>query len=523
MKLKKYFYIFGIIIFFFILRLYHLTVLPIFNDEAIYTYWGQEMLHNSKLFFYSLYDAKPPLLMWIFGLAVNIFHDPLIGGRLVSILCGLLTLIGLYSIGKMYFSKRVGIIASFFYSIVPLFHFYDRQALMESAIGSITVWVVFFILTYIRTPTIQTIIILGILIGLGIWIKTNAILLLLPVVIILLLYGHLELTSTSQKLRNKFGKTVQSKFQIFFKITSVLLFTIIISILPLLLQPEFWRTISSNSRYSLTISELLHFPVLHWITNIKGIIDIIFWQITPIITWWIILGLLVKHKTQTNSIIVFSFSLIILIVLITRTMNPRYIVSFLPPLLITASIGLDWIIQKNNIFLTSLFLLINCVPFGLTLLQSFHPLSYFSLLSRVTGYSQEWEYVKNWSSGYGIPETVAFLREQSKKKHILVGVRIDSGNPESAIMSYFFNNPNITPIFVDTKYFQSSGFNCISSTVPFYFIARDGIINDLLPTLVEMKRFYKSKQSAFINQNKSYISIHKLNPFCKGKTIRYEL
>src|ERR1035437_2049252 len=85
-----------LIIFYFVFRLINLTKLPIFNDEAIYLDWGWRETHRDGFLYYSLYDAKQPFLMWIFGIAESIISDPLFAGRLVSVVSGFLTLIGIY-------------------------------------------------------------------------------------------------------------------------------------------------------------------------------------------------------------------------------------------------------------------------------------------------------------------------------------------------------------------------------------------------------------------------------------------
>src|SRR3989344_4355335 len=131
---------------YFLFRLVNLTKLPIFNDEAIYLDWGWRETHVPGYLYYSLYDAKQPLLMWLFGISQTIFPDPLFAGRLVLVIFGFLTLAGIYKISKKYFDKKTAIIACILYILVPIFVFYDRQVLMESAIGAIGIWSVYYLL-----------------------------------------------------------------------------------------------------------------------------------------------------------------------------------------------------------------------------------------------------------------------------------------------------------------------------------------------------------------------------------------
>ncbi len=55
----------GILVLGFVLRIYHLTILPVFADEAIYIRWSQVMAADNTLRFLPLSDGKQPLFMWL--------------------------------------------------------------------------------------------------------------------------------------------------------------------------------------------------------------------------------------------------------------------------------------------------------------------------------------------------------------------------------------------------------------------------------------------------------------------------
>ena len=63
-------YLLLLAVFYFSLRLYNLTILPIFNDESIYLNWGWQETHIAGMAYYSLFDAKPPFLMDNFGFGI---------------------------------------------------------------------------------------------------------------------------------------------------------------------------------------------------------------------------------------------------------------------------------------------------------------------------------------------------------------------------------------------------------------------------------------------------------------------
>src|SRR3990167_7544264 len=83
-------------VFYWVMRLTNLTALPIFTDEAIYIRWAQIGGRDASWRFISLTDGKQPLFTWAMMVSLRLFQDPLFAGRLVSVISGLLSLIGMY-------------------------------------------------------------------------------------------------------------------------------------------------------------------------------------------------------------------------------------------------------------------------------------------------------------------------------------------------------------------------------------------------------------------------------------------
>ncbi|HVM59994.1 MAG TPA: hypothetical protein VMV72_03930 [Verrucomicrobiae bacterium] len=78
---------------YFTLRLPGLLAIPIFNDEAIFLRWAQLIRQAPwRNALVCLGDPKPPLHPWLLALAGSVIRDPLLAGRLVSVLAGFLTL-----------------------------------------------------------------------------------------------------------------------------------------------------------------------------------------------------------------------------------------------------------------------------------------------------------------------------------------------------------------------------------------------------------------------------------------------
>src|SRR3989344_3182848 len=79
-----------------VLRIPNLTLQPIFADEAIYIRWAQVMKSEPTLRFLPLSDGKTPLFMWTMMPLFKVFEDPLFAGRFLSVMSGLVTLLGVF-------------------------------------------------------------------------------------------------------------------------------------------------------------------------------------------------------------------------------------------------------------------------------------------------------------------------------------------------------------------------------------------------------------------------------------------
>src|SRR6266849_2690820 len=85
----------GIIILYFFTLLYHILMLPVFTDEAIYIHWSQIASDDASWRFISLTDGKQPMYVWIALNFMRIIKDPLFASRLVSVFAGFFSMIGL--------------------------------------------------------------------------------------------------------------------------------------------------------------------------------------------------------------------------------------------------------------------------------------------------------------------------------------------------------------------------------------------------------------------------------------------
>src|SRR4030042_2565424 len=160
-------------------RLIRLDLWPIFTDEAIYTRWSQIALHDASLRFIPLTDGKQPLWHWVTMVIMKIFEDPLIAGRVVSAISGLVACIGIWFLTYELFKKKsVAFLSSLIYCAVPFFLLYDRMAIVDSMLTMWVIWALYFALKTTSTLRLDYAMITGFVIGAVLLKKSPAIFLI---------------------------------------------------------------------------------------------------------------------------------------------------------------------------------------------------------------------------------------------------------------------------------------------------------------------------------------------------------
>jgi len=96
----------GLVVLYAVTRLTNLTKLPIFTDEAIYIRWSQIGSRDANWRFISLVDGKQPLFTWIMMVFLRVIADPLLAGRLVSVLAGAMTTVGMWLTAQELFKSK---------------------------------------------------------------------------------------------------------------------------------------------------------------------------------------------------------------------------------------------------------------------------------------------------------------------------------------------------------------------------------------------------------------------------------
>ncbi len=420
----------GLVAFYFLLRLPNLTLQPIFADEAIYIRWAQVMKAESTLRFLPLSDGKTPLFMWAMIPFLKFVQDPLLAGRLLSVVSGFFTLIGVFFLAKRVFNIRSAFWASLLYVITPYTVFFDRMALVDSMLAAFTVWIVFFAIWLTSSLRLDTSMILGYLLGGAILTKTPGMLnlFLLPL--------------TIMGFKYKGGSHTLIKLVILW-VVAIIIALVMYNFLRL--GPNFHLLSSRNADYIFSPLELVGRPLDPFIPHFRDIAD---W-FPKLLTWPILLSVIMgiiyllfgiwQQSFRGPSLlggIVLLWAIIPLLLNMAflKTFTARYLLSSIPLLLILAGFGVTKLlprlayIKRFPVVLMLLVLLPLPLYFNFLLLTS--PSKAPLPKEERRGYFEE------WTAGYGFAEIAKFLIEESKDKKIVLGTEGSFGTLPDGIQIY---------------------------------------------------------------------------------------
>jgi 4-amino-4-deoxy-L-arabinose transferase-like glycosyltransferase len=414
-------------------RLINLTALPVFVDEAIYIRWAQLIKNVPSLFFIPLTDGKQPLFMWLTALLLRFFSDPLLAGRLVSVLAGLLTLYSIYKILDLIFPKAKNI-ALFIYLICPLTFFFDRMALADNLLSALAALSFLFTLRLYQKPSLKSSLSLGFCLGLAWLTKSPA-----------LYFIFLSIGSFVFLSFPAFLKTKKIPFRLIFWVAFSSVLTFFLYNL-LRLSPSFHMIGLRNQDYIWSFADLLAHPLDPLKPHLS---DIITWYrsyaLWPAIYVSLAGYLLFLFKKTTSRfdqriLLVFFWYLLPLLAtsILAKVFTARYILFTVPFLIILLSIGLSLALSQLRFAHFLLFLLF--IP-AYRLIYSF---SFTPFLAKLP--ATESGYLQDWTAGWGIKETADYLNLLVKEKPIVIGTEGNFGTLPDGLQIYTDGQKDITVI-----------------------------------------------------------------------------
>ncbi len=422
---------------FFALRLPNLTIIPIFTDEAIYMRWAQIALHDASWRFISLTDGKQPLFIWASMILMKFVHDPLVAGRTVSVITGFFTLIGLWFLSlELFKNKKIAFLTSLLYVFYPFAQVYDRMALMDSMVGTFAVWAFYFTVLLVRRIRLDLAYTLGFVIGGGILTKTSDFFSIYLLPFSLLLFDY-----KSKDWSRKIIKLIL--FLVFATVVAEVLYNV------LRLSPFFSTINEKNALFVYPISEWIKHPFTFLEGNLRGLTGWLFTYLGIPYLILIAISLVTFKKFLKEKILLFLYFLLpfIALALFGRIIFPRFIFFMSLFLLPLAAFSLNLILEftktkiKNN-YANALV--------GLIIIVLFVAYPTYSILKLLTdpinapiADSDSGQYINNWTAGWGVNETIAFLQKESSNQKIFVGTEGTFGLMPYSLELYLIQNKNI--------------------------------------------------------------------------------
>lgn len=419
----------GLVVLYAVTRLTNLTKLPIFTDEAIYIRWSQIGTRDANWRFISLVDGKQPLFTWIMMVFLRFIRDPLLAGRLVSVIAGLGTTVGMWLTSRELFkSKKIACAASLLYILVPFGLMYDRMALYDSLSGTLSIWSLYLSILLVRRIRLDVALLLGFSLGLGMLNKTSGFLSLY------MLPGTLLLFDWAKHNRLK-RFCLWIALAVIAALISQLLYCI------LRLSPLYAMIGQKDTVFVYSFKEWLTHPFNFLYGNLRGLFD---WEIHyltwPVFVTAILSGLsLWKWPREKLLLLGWWFAPFFALALDGRVLYPRFILFMILPLMILSSAGVVWMWERlrSSVWRWAFVILL----FGASMYTDYYIVT--NPLYAPIPPADAGQYIDNWPSGWGIPEVNAFLASEAKKGKVSVYTDGTFGLLPYSIEIYLVDNPNM--------------------------------------------------------------------------------
>lgn len=414
---------------YFFTRLYHLTLLPIFTDEAIYIRWSQIGSRDASWRFISLVDGKQPMFTWIMMVFLRFIKDPLTAGRLVSVCAGLLGLSGVWFLSfELFKSKKISFLTSFIYLVSPFTLMYDRLALYDSLVAAFSVWNLYMAILLVKYVRLDIALIFGMCLGAGMLNKSSGFLSLYMIPGTLLLFNWKK-----RDLMKRFLKWIG--LAIIAAGISQAMYSV------LRLSPLFTMIGLKDVVFVYSLKDWLTHPFNFFQGNMHGLFDWLIHYLTipvfavsmlPIVFFW-------KHPKEKLLLYGWWLAPMVALALFGKVLYPRFILFMSMPLLVLASYS-TWQILKR-VRLPYLILILCAALFYQSIVTDYYLLT--DPLQAPIPKADKGQLIDDWPAGWGVREINAFIQEKSKLTKVSVYTDGTFGLMPYALEMYQLDNPNV--------------------------------------------------------------------------------
>ena len=464
-------------------RLIFLRSLPIFNDEAIFLHWAYLWLQNPSHWWISLVlGSRQPGLTILLGLTQLLPLDPLLSARLVGPMCGTITYLALSRFDRQRNQTHSRLPLALLVGFSPYLLFFDRIALTESVVTMLASTAMVLAYHLLQKKSTSKSIILGLVLGIGWWMKSTMLLVAVPIALAFFLR---YLTDKKERLQLLVSLTIAAG------VAAVL-------VVPMQFHPLVHKaSVSEGSIFLLTRDEFLSITAAARLDTGLTIIQWLLGYLTPIAVGLSAYAVYKRPRSaKVQYLLLFAILPIVLGSLSARLLTARYLIVSVPAILLLTHEGLSLLAGTGRNIVG--VLLFGWMIFASGLLVT-SPLSFYRYLGLFPKAQMDVsQYVTSWPSGYGVIEAIRFIENEATKHPAIVFIRLDAGNPESALAAYLprhdipvLTTARLPEVLAHKKELEESG-------AVLYFVSRGLQRAGLEDRLVEIARFNKPLDSEYV-------------------------
>lgn len=401
---RDLFYFFLLLVAYLATRLINLDKFPIFTDEGIYIRWSKIAWHDANWRFISLTDGKQPVHTWGMIPFLKIFSpNMLLGGRMFSVLSGMVALKGIFNLSYYLWGKKTAYITSIFYIFTPMFMFYDRMALTDSAVNAGFIWILFGSILLIRTLRVDVALGLGLTAGMAVLTKSSS--------QMFIALSALAPILAFQKNKKKFFGSSANYYVLFLVvcILSLVLYNI------QRLSPYLHYVNQKNGTFVLTFAEFFANPFSQILGNLPLIPWYVFSEMSYVSGVIGIVGLVLLIKKDWRLGLYLTAWLLFPYVAISffaKIIFPRYLIFFATLLTLSAAYFVGSTKNKSVKVLCFTLYVLSIGYFNYTILFDNQKIPFPPV--------DRGQYIESVNAGYGIKELIQFARDKSVEKPVIL-------------------------------------------------------------------------------------------------------
>ncbi len=425
-----------------------LTALPVFADESIYIRWAQLILDDpQRYWFFAMNDGKTPLFIWLLSGFQLLFQDQLWAGRWLAVIIGFgQVLANGYLVAVLGGNTRARRVVMVMTAILPFWFFHHRMALIDGLL-CLTLTLFFTALIRVVTTPLKNselsmrnllprgpgILLAGLGLGLSLWTKVPAIL-ILPVAGLVALYPANRNIKERANDVLSVGVAVGIGLAIFASLR---------------ISPVFGQLFSRGGDFLFGWQEIVGGRWKETIPSIPTYIGY-FWQYAhPVTVLLFVASLFSRRHSRAQHLLFWSAVAFALpIAVMGRVVYARYLLPVMifmtigawmywEELLTTYSVEAKSLLYKATAGIILAMLLANVV--GTAGLFAFKAWTNPDELPLVE--SDRVQYLAEWSSGHGIIEARDFIQAEAKTTSVAVATEGFFGTLPDGLLLYFHRRP----------------------------------------------------------------------------------